>query len=110
MGAEERDIEAMWEHSSASRRRRPDATRRKLCPRGPRVRQDTGFVTELRGPSPDPAHVYSFYCIMVSFKEIYLYHFGFPLHLLKTKRMKGIVKESCGRWRHCIFSPSKTTA
>lgn len=86
MGAEERDIEAMWERSSASRRRRPDATHRKLCPRGPRVRQDTGFVTELRGPSPDLAHVYSFYCIMVSFKEIYLYHFGFQLHLLKTKR------------------------
>lgn len=86
MGAEERDVEATWERSSASRHRRLDATRRKLCPRGPHTRQDTGFVSELRGPSPDPAHVYSFYCIMVSFKEIYLYHFGFQLHLLKTKR------------------------
>lgn len=76
----------MWEHSSASRRRRPDATRRKLCPRGPHVRQDAGFVTELRGPSLDPAHVYSFYCITVSFKEIYLHLFGFQLHLLKAKR------------------------
>lgn len=64
----------------------PGCHPQEAVPTWPCVWQDTGFVTELRGPSPDPAHVYSFYCIMVSFKEIYLYHFGFQLHLLKTKR------------------------